>query len=263
MSLVITPVPPNNGLQEWKRLISFRPPPLIQSGVNARFPKLGSSQRVIHAIESGRGPLNLDCYPVRVSAMPASGDQTMQPQELLEFIRKNINNFVDQHPDGCKFAPYEPLIDTGLWDPPFLPLPFAGAVISIDMISNHINVDDGSVVLSEVDANHWVFSTLWTPNDLGHPVSGNREFGFVPAHAGEFEFYTRGADRVTSWVDEMAAETVFTSADKLWRSFQRRVADFVNSNGGQASIPQRTWNRYDWSAIVQAGYHEPTGYWTP
>jgi hypothetical protein len=260
MSLVITPTPPFPGLQDWSRLISYRPSPIIQGGVGTRFQMFGIPQRVVHAIEDGRGPINLDYYPIQVSAMPVSGNHTMQPNELLEFIRRNMNSFVDQHPDGCKFAPYEPLIDTNMWAPPFLTMPFPGAVLSIDMISNHINVEDGSVVLSESDSSHWVFTTLWSPNDLGHPVSGNREFGYTPTHAGEFIFYTRGADRVTTWVDEALANTVFTAADRLWISFQRRVAEFVNNNGGLAVIPHRLSDRYDWDA-VKAQYHSPTVSW--
>jgi hypothetical protein len=184
----------------------------------------------------------------------------MQPPELLEFIRRNLTTFVDHHPDGCVFSPYDPLIDTAAWLPPFLPLPFVGAVLSIDLISNHVNVDDGSVVLSAVAPDSWTFSTLWTPNDLNHPVSGNRQFGFVPGVAGESIFYTRGADRVTTWVDDLAADIVFTAGHRVWISFQKKVAAFVNSNGGLATIIPAISNRYDWST-VQASYHHPMETW--
>jgi hypothetical protein len=45
-----------------------------------------------------------------------------------------------------------------------------GAVVSIDMFSSGVNVDDGAVVLSEITSDHWIFSTLWTPDDGDHPV---------------------------------------------------------------------------------------------
>lgn len=231
----------------------------MQAGLNARF-SLAGPTRVVHAIEDAKGPINLDFYPVRVSAMPTDGTSTMTAQQLLEFVRRNINTFVDGSPDGCNFQPYEPLIDTAAWLPPFLPMAFPGAVISIDMFSSGVNVDDGSVVAAEVAADHWIFSTLWTPDDGGHPVSGNRQWGFIPGAAGEFVFFTRGADRTTSALDNAMSATVFGAAHNLWLSFQRRLAAFVNSNGGLATIEDATSNRYDWPT-VQGTYHHPSTSW--
>ncbi|MFD5321478.1 peptidoglycan-binding protein [Streptomyces sp. NPDC127098] len=253
------PVPAPPALQAWEHLISFRPPGPMQAGLNERFGLLGPS-RVVHAIEDAKGPINLDHYPVRVEALPTDGSSTMTAAQLLEFVRRNINDFVDGAPDGCNFQPYDPDIDTAAWLPLFLPTAFPGAVVSIDMFSSGINVDDGSVVLSDIAPDHWVFSTLWTPDDGGHPVSGNREFGFVPGAAGEFVFHTRGADRTTSVVDSVAEATVFGAAHRLWLSFQRRLAAFVNGNGGQATIENATSARYDWPT-VQAGYHHPSTPW--
>jgi len=173
---------------------------------------VGDPARVCHALEDGRGPINLDYYPLRIAAMPTAGGATMQAGQLLEQVRPNLNIFVDNTPDGCTFAPYDIAIDAAAWVPPFLETGFPGAVLTIDMFSNRVNVNDGSVVLSETASDHWVFSTLRTPNDLDHPVSGNREFGFVPTVAGEFMFYTRSADRVTNWLGDLVAETVYGAA---------------------------------------------------
>ncbi len=186
----------------------------------------------------------------------------MTAAQLLEFVRRNINNFVAGSPDGCNFQPYDPNIDMAAWLPLFLSTAFPGAVVSIDMFSSGVNVDDGSVVLAEIASDHWVFSTLWTPDDGGHPVSGNRLFGFVPGSAGEFVFFTRGADRTTSILDSMASATVFGAAHRLWLSFQQRLAGFVNSNGGLATIEAAVSNRYDWST-VQSTYHHPSTSWVP
>jgi hypothetical protein len=259
-----TPVPSFPGLQDWQRLISFRPDTLLQLSVNARFQTFGLPARIIHEIEVANGDINLDYYPIRITALPIFGGQTMQAAALLEFIRRNINSFVDTRPEGANFVPYDSLIDGNLWSPQFGLGSSPGAVLSIDIYSSvqgvSVNVDDGSVLLSESTQDHWIFSTLWTPNDLGHPVSGNREFGFKIASAGEFIFYTRGADRLTSLLDTLAADAAFNGADKLWRSFQRRIADFVNANGGIASIEPRLWDRYDWST-VKTQYFNPTVQW--
>jgi hypothetical protein len=260
MAIVITPTPPFPGLKDWGNLIGFRPPAVTQFGVNTRFAGGILPPRACHAIEDGLGAVNLDFYPIRVSVMPVSGGVTMQPTELLEFVRRNLNNFIDRSPNGATFSTYEPLIDDPLWVPLFLQTGFVGAVLSIDIITFGINPDDGSVVLSEIAPDRWTFSTLRTPNDLNHPVSGNRQFGFSPGVAGEFIFYTRGADRLTTFIDELIGERVFAGGDNLWRSFQRRFAMFVNNNGGLANIEPPLSNRYDW-ATVQASYFNPIVSW--
>jgi hypothetical protein len=254
------PVPPPLALQEWADLISFRPPLPMQLGLNDRFQMFGVPARVVHAIEDAVGPINLDLYPVGIEAMPTDGDATMTPEQLLEFIRRNINLFVDGSPDGCNFDPYDPSIDTPAWAPPFLGVGLPGAVISIDMFTGGFNVENGSVVAAEITTDHWIFSTLWTPNDGGHPVSGNRRFGFEPRSAGEFVFYTRGADRTTGGLDDLMAATVFGAAHRLWLSFQSRVAAFVNNNGGIAHIEAAKSDRYDWPT-VQLTYHHPAVDW--
>jgi len=250
------PAPP--ALQAWGQLISFRPPVSMQATLNSRFGIFGGP--VVHRLEDARGPINLDYYPVRISAMPLEGGQTMTAEQLLELVRRNFNNFVDSQPEGCTFHPYDPNIDTAAWLPPFIQTAFPGAVVSIDMFSNGFNIESGSVVLSEVAADHWIFSTLWTPSDLGHPVTGNRQWGFVPVSAGEFIFFTRGADRTTARLDQQFSQTVFGSAHKLWLSFQRRLAAYVNNNGGLAVVEPATSDRYDWFT-VQATYHRPTVPW--
>lgn len=261
----MTPTPPFPALKDWENLISFRPPAAIQFGVNERFSSIVLPNRVCHAIEDGLGPINLDYYPIRISAMPVFGDRMMTGVELLEFIRIDfnkgeLNKFVDSSPDGAIFNPYDSSIDDSLWLSGLI-----GAVISIDIIVSNIvvsnlNPDDGSVVLSEAAPNHWTFSTIRTPNDLNHPVSGNRQFGFFPTVAGEFVFYIRGADRLTTFIDEILGDTVFAGGNNLWLSFQRRVAEFVNGNHGLATIESPLSDRYDWLA-VQADYFHPTETW--
>lgn len=261
-SVPVTPTPPPPALDAWNHLVSFRPPAAMQASLNARFGLGGTPARVVHAIEDARGPISLDHYPVRVEALPSDGSTTMTAEQLLELVRRNLNLFVDGSPDGCSFDPADPAIDTAAWLPPFLPTASPGAVISIDMYASGINVDDGSVVLSEVSTDHWIFSTIWTPEDGGHPVSGNREFGFAPSSAEEVIFYTRGADRTTSVADALGEATVFGAAHQLWLSFQRRLAAYVNSNGGRATAEQASATRYDWPT-VKAQYHQPTESWNP
>jgi hypothetical protein len=261
MGVTITPVPPFPGLNDWAKLISFRPTHLTQATINLRFGSLvpPSPRRLTHSIEDAKGPISLDFYPVQISKLPVIGGRPMTPEALLEHIRRNLDTFVNNRPDGCLFNMYEPLIDGPVWTPPFLSTGLVGAVISIDIFDSGVNLDDGSVVVSEIDVSHWVFSTIWTPNDLAHPVSGNREFGFQAVGSG-FVFYTRGADRCTGVLDDLFANKVFAGADRLWRSFQIKVASFVNGNDGVATEGPPVANRYDWLP-VQTDYHRPTVTW--
>lgn len=261
------PPPPPPALQDWAELISFRPPVPIQLGLNSRFQVAGLPANVVHAIEDARGPINLDYFPVRIEALPLKGGVGMTADELLEEIRRNINNFVAGYPQGCQFNPYDVAIDGPVWAPPFFPTGMPGAVISIDMwvglpgpLAPLGNLEDGSVVLAEITHDHWTFSTVWTPDDGNHPVSGNRRFGYEIRHAGEFVFYTRGADRTTTLADSQLSTTVFGAAEHLWRSFQARLAAFVNANGGIAHIEPADSHRYHWGPALQQ-LHRPIVDW--
>lgn len=235
---------------EWEPLISFRPSTAIQTAVKGK-----GIHWHIHRIEDANGDINLDFYPVTITRLPSISGRTVTAEELLSHIRLNINSFVDTN--VSEFSPYDN-DEARVWRST-TPL---GSVIHIDMKSTHglLNLDDGSVVVSEFAADHWIFSTIWTVLDQGHPVSGNRQFGFTPDEGGGYVFYTRGADRTTSLLDVAAMSMVFAAAHSLWLSLQQRIAAFVNSNGGSASIGTATSIRTPWTAI-QSAYHHPTVGW--
>lgn len=91
--------------------------------------------------------------------------------------------------------------------------------------------------------------------DGQHPVSGNREFGYTQNTDGSYTFYTRGVDRITDPVDAAIAENLmdaFANPDALWTSYKQGIYDFVQSNGGQATVPKTTDNkiyRPDWEKV--------------
>lgn len=255
MSVGVSPIPAT-GLGDWQEILSFRTPVAIQATVNARFGGLHGDGRVIHRIEDAAGPINLDYYTVKIDQLPSG----MSAPALLEHVRRNFNLFIDSFPGGCTFEPYEPPLDTGLWMPLFLETGFPGAVLTIKMIAAGVMVDRGSIVLGEIAQDHWTVSTLWTPQDFNHPVSGNRRWGFLFDGLGDLYFFVRGADRCTTAIDDFAAATVFGAADLLWRSLQVRFSAFVNANGGRASISTTQANRYDWDSVQRLHLH-PSEIW--
>ncbi|CAA9377131.1 MAG: hypothetical protein AVDCRST_MAG93-8906 [uncultured Chloroflexia bacterium] len=165
----------------------------------------------------------------------------------------NLSEFFDTR--YAEFSPYDE-IEGNKWS--YSPLTTVG---HFDM-NGWLNLDDGSVVCSEFAPDHWIFSTLWTPDDQDHPVSGNREFGFfVPENpsGGDpyYVFYTRGADRPTGLLDYAVSNTIFAAAHSLWTSFQVKLTLFIDKNGGEANLRHPYSCRYDWDT-VRASYHNPT-----
>jgi hypothetical protein len=235
-------------LRAWADLLSFRPSLAIQTALRAR----SAIDWYVHPIERAWGQVNLDYYPVTVTALPAThGD----PADLLAHVRRFLDpEFIDT--GTARFSPYDGALDGPVW----LSSAPVGAVIHIDMYAGGVNVDDGSVVVGEADTHHWRFSTVWTTGDFGHPVSGNREFGYLANADGSFTFYTRGADRTTAALDAIAAAAVFGGADALWSSFQQKLVAYVAANGGAATVGAKTWARHPWPA-VSARYLSPSEQW--
>ncbi|WP_294348700.1 acyl carrier protein [uncultured Sphingobacterium sp.] len=194
--------------------------------------------------------VNMDYFPITINKMPKINGQILTPDQFLEYIRKDINKFVD-----TKYSEFEPyrysgVDDTNLWN--------SGnpknAIVSIDIKGP----DNASVIVSNYSNTGWTFTTIYEPKYGQHPVSGNRDFGYVKNQNGSYTFYTRGVDRLTT-VDAVIlgkASEFFTGkaypfqqADALWTSFQKITTDFVNKNGGNAGIAQQEIHRPDWSLV--------------
>lgn len=240
----------------WADLISFRPSTSIQTALKSR-----SSSWYVHKIEDAYGDINLDLYPVAVSRLPTF----MSAEEVLEMVRTEINSFVDG--GYAQFDPYDekypPAVfdDEEHWDSSSP----ESTVLSIQMrMGTYLNPDDGSVVCSKRESNFWIFSTIYTDKDYGHPVSGNRQFGFIrdPATAGGYIFFTRGADRATGILDDLPVTPLFTMADLLWKSFQERLVDYINApaRGGSATVSTPISKRVFWPAVKHVAW-KPTVLW--
>jgi hypothetical protein len=250
MGTFTTLVRPQAAWPQWADLINHRPVVTLQSALLARFEPISG---YFHPIESGFGEVNLDVYPVRVDKLPTVNGVAWTPEALLHHIRLNINDFLDH--EIAHFEPYEPkynpasLRDKQRWESQTP----EGAVVSIDMkaLRGFLNLDDGSVVCSLFDTKRWIFSTLHTPEDGAHPVSGNREFGFFRTEEGWTMFYIRGADRATELHHDMAnvIDVVFGAAEDLWKSYQKNLVKFIVDNGGSASILKHARDQFAWGAV--------------
>lgn len=194
--------------------------------------------------------VNMDYFPITINKMPKINGQVLTPDQFLEYIRKDINKFVDT--EYSKFEPYRysGVDDTNLWNSSNP----KNAIVSIDIKGP----DNASVIVSNYSKTGWTFTTIYEPMYGEHPVSGNRDFGYVDNGNGSFTFYTRGVDRLTTADAAILGEVSefftgkaypFQQADALWTSFQKITTDFVNKNGGNAGIAQQEIHRPDWSLV--------------
>jgi len=232
-----------NELENWNKLLKFKPKRRLQGDLTIR-----TGGRV-QFIEDGIGDVSFDLYPVKVTRLPVKGvAKPVSTERLLSTIRNNINEFIDTR--NTMFSPFglnktERSINERRWHSNS-PL---GAILHLDINilpgSLKLNVEDATVMVTEFTAEHWVFSTVYTPANQYHPVCGNREFGFVMSSDSSFIFYTKGVDRVSGVFDFFAnsVDLIQDGQVDLWTSFQKKIARFVNTNGGSAKIISHTIKR--------------------
>lgn len=197
--------------------------------------------------------VNMDYFPVTISQLPVVNGNRLTPSQFIEYIRKNINNFVDT--DKSEFTPYNYLgiNDNSLWQSNN-PL---NAVVGIDIPgllgpNDQIFDDDGAVIVSKHSNTGWTFTTIFDPIYGNHPVSGNRDFGYTQNANGTYTFYTRGVDRLTYAFGTALQEVFgkpFGDADDLWISFQNGVKNFVNNHGGNSQLQSPVIERPNWQKI--------------
>ena len=200
--------------------------------------------------------VNMDFFPVTISQFPTNPNtnQPYTPQEFYNFFRRNLNQFTTG--TGVTFFPstITGIDESVIWNSNN-PL---NAVISIN-----IGIDNGSVICSQYTSNHWYFTTLttpwafsWTEDDYDgfHPVSGNREFGYYNDLNGNYVFYVRGVDRIqrssiSAIADILNPENPFEDADQLWNKMQQNLKNFVNNNGGSATVNADQIYRPNWNDV--------------
>lgn len=195
----------------WADLYNFQVPASVVSAIQAR----GMS---VQRIADAHGELNLDRYEIVVDTPPTG----MDGAELLKRFLHNINGFVDT--DNTEFNPYDSSDAARI-----VSANPVGAVFNLDIVGP----DNAAVVISEASPSRFRVSTVNTPDTGDHPVSGHREWGHT-TRDGKIVLYTRGADRATG---SIATSIVFAGADHLWRSFQRKMVEYIQANGGQAHAP--------------------------
>lgn len=185
--------------------------------------------------------VNFDYFPIRISRLPKVNGAELTPQQLFQHFRLNWNSFIDT--SVTTFVPYQDtyLNDENLWNSPDP----TSAFLHLSIPDAH----DGTVIVSDyystTDSVQLVVKTVSSYLDNVHPVSGTRAWGIFPDREnGGYVFYTTAADRIqgvfetvaNTWMERTGLwDSGFDQADKLWRSLQDKMIDFINNNDGQAT----------------------------
>jgi len=245
-------------LEKWAELANFK----IDQKAIERLEELRLNQTIwselipynswdIQTLDEAKGAtVNMDYFSVNITSLP----NNMTAEQLLSIVRLNLNSFINN--SLANFTPFGDQ-DGNMW---FSDNPI-GSIIHIDMGNNNkllggfnfvVQPDDGSVITSGFTSRYWRFSTIQAPGDFQHPVSGTREFGFTQNADGSYTFYTRGIDRTTGFLDNLMQENfniAFEAADNLWSSFQEKIKNYINQNGGNAIVNDPVTKRPDWNKI--------------
>lgn len=215
--------------------------PHIVPGLNS--PIIARIQSINNAYSS---TVNMDYFSVKVNQLPIIGNERITPADFLQYLRVNINRFVDQNLSVFTPYSYYGVHDEDLWNSPDP----TGAIIGIDIPGPN----NGSVIVSQSNPTGWTFTTINDPRYQDHPVSGNRDFGYEQNSDGSYTFFTRGVDRITNWdisLIQAVTQFPFNQADALWMSFQSKIATFINLNQGNAVVNAPVKHRPDWALVKQ------------
>jgi len=180
-------------------------------------PSMNPAITGLQPISAATGDINTDYFAVTIDA------QGQTAAQLLPEYRQNFMHWISDGGSGQSIAPYS-AADAAMWNSGN----FKHAVMSFVLASLPvvgIQAETGAVVATCVSATDWVFSTVTTPKDGVHPVSGNRSFGVLDNHDGTLTLFTKGTDRVVDVFPYNAAgPTAFAQAEAFWRHFMGNVA---------------------------------------
>jgi hypothetical protein len=250
-SLVYDPyflINPCNYLNQFKAIGNFQVPTSVINRLDTlnsiyytytNVPNFVNSPFYVRDLNSAHGAIvNCDYFPIHITTLPTINGVQWTAQQLFDYFRRNKNNFLDT--SIAKFKPYIDLpfiIDTTWYNTNPM-----GALLHLSMIN------DGTVVVSDyystLDSSRYIVSTINSPLDGIHPVSGNRVWGINVDHTyGGYNFYTSAVDRITNPFFDLLNDigeitpipSGFEQADNLWRSMQVNMINFINNNQGNAS----------------------------
>ncbi|MDO5510296.1 MAG: hypothetical protein Q4F57_06340 [Weeksellaceae bacterium] len=247
--------PPCSQIQKWIEVANYTIPEFVinrvQANRNAYNTIFPGNWEIQHLTDATGAIVNMDLFSITISQFPhnAGTNQVMTPQQFFEIFRTNLNYYLSGN--STNFSAYNDY-ENNLW----LSSNYLGAFMRFEIQVNSLITDNGSVVCSQQALDKWKFTTIRSPLDWGHPVSGHREFGYYQNPNGHYVFYTRGVDRVDSWIFEDIGNNIFENshfdgADSLWNTMIHNLSHTLNSPGGGGSAVINTTQAYrpNWNQV--------------
>lgn len=214
-------------------------------------------------ISEGNVPLaNIDYYGVEITNYPdLDGDGNSDTEtEIYQAFREKFTDLASGEKDDFQFSCDILFNSTNTGDINWEFKPFTSQD-EIDFISNNpissillieadasgflptIATDDGAIMVTGYTNNDWTISTISTLENGSQPFSGNRQWGWIINQNGSLELFTRAVDvaNISALLNvgantECQQETYYDIAEATWQNLQQEIADWINSNGGQATV---------------------------
>ncbi len=261
-----------NMWEKWQQLANYQIPSEVtqrMSGLIDLFSyRYNEDNFKILKIEDAAGPkVNCDFFALHINTLPKNAqNQVMEPDEFLDFFRKNLS-MLDNLGNNTvgSYGSYDDSPNNGLNDQQMFGYGYGSSLGALAHFHNNLPYsngfiyDDGSVIESgystTMDYTYWIYTTIKTPLDGDHPVSGNRMFGIQSDTVnGGYMLYLMGVDRVTgnfvSTVNSMLGAIVFNNADNWWNSIIAGTKNYINAHSGNSTLYSNNGvitKRIDWN----------------
>ncbi len=234
-------------------------------------------------ISQGNVPCaNIDYYGVEVTTKPDFNNDG-QPDtnaQIYQAFRNNFTTLASGQKDNFQFSCTTPLGDPMSGDISWEFVPYSTndatlfkssspipAILNIEadadvpgVLGEGLIADEGAIMVSGFTPNNWTVSTIATPYNGTQPFSGNRQWGWLINQNGNVEIFTRAVDvaKINSLAkfltlanEECQQDTYYNVAEATWQNLQQEIADWINNNGGQATINAPKAVRVDKDKIIE------------
>lgn len=243
--------------QRWQNVANYQVPATVEQRIsdiiNQYFFTYDEDNFKIEKIEDAKGPtINCDFFALHINTLPQNTlGMVMTPEELLDYLRENLNDFdnLGNNTPGF-YGIYNDAPNDGLNDADKFYAGYGASLGGLAHFNNNVPYtlgtvyNDGTVIESGYNQDpsdlYWIYTTMKSPLDGQHPVSGNRKFGIFPDAAnGGYELYIMGVDRTTDNFTTFMNnyfKVVFSNADAWWISIITGAKNYINSHDGNAEF---------------------------
>ncbi len=237
--------------QKWANLASY-----IPSTTSLNNASIVLASDAISRVKSMNAPYsqitNLDYFPVKIISLPTINGHRLTANELLEYIRLHLNDFVDN--TTMTITPHD-ASNLALWNTSTTRGNGAVLKTSVNRVSS--NSEGWLVASSDVnEPNNFKLTTLKDPlytGALPRNYNSNREYGYTTNTDGTYTFYSKGVDRAiggeSKIFENAVKEELAETLDPSGIIFQDILENLIKRAGGNAIIEDFAIYRPNYSKI--------------